>query len=212
VLYGCAAMNVDMKTGAPAYGLADMHRCTLIGGQMARRYKLPMRSSNFSAANAADFASGYESANSVMAAMNAGAHLLMHAAGWVEGGLCTSYEKFVLDVEIVQTLSQILEPVRIDADTLAIEEIEAVGPGGHFFGTERTIATYESAFYRPLISQTQNYGAWMEGGGKTATERAMAIWQEALKIYTEPAIDPGIREALTAFVTRRKQDGGAPIE
>ncbi len=212
VLYGCAAMNVDMKTGAPAYGLADMHRCTLIGGQMARRYKLPMRSSNFSAANIADFASGYESANSVMAAMNAGAHLIMHAAGWVEGGLCTSYEKFVLDVEIVQTLAQILEPVRIDADTLAVEEIEAVGPGGHFFGTERTIATYETAFYRPLVSQTQNYGAWMEGGGKSATERATAIWQEALKIYAEPAIDPGISEALAAFVAKRRQEGGAPID
>ncbi len=212
VLYGCAAMNADMKTGAPAYGLADMHRCTLIGGQLARRYNLPMRSSNFSAANTADFASGYESANSVMAAMNAGAHLIMHAAGWVEGGLCTSYEKFVLDVEIVQTLSQILEPVRIDADTLAIEEIEMVGPGGHFFGTERTIATYETAFYRPLISQTQNYGAWMEGGGKTATERATAIWQEALKTYVEPAIDPGIREALAGFVARRREEGGAPIE
>ncbi len=212
VLYGCAAMNVDMKTGAPAYGLADMHRCTLIGGQMARRYRLPMRSSNFSAANTADFASGYESASSVMAAMNAGAHLLMHATGWVEGGLCTSYEKFVLDVEIVQTMSQILEPVRIDADTLAAGEIEAVGPGGHFFGTERTIATYETAFYRPLISQTQNYGAWMEGGGKSATERAAAIWQEALKIYAEPPLDPGIGEALAAFVAKRKQEGGAPID
>ena len=212
VLYGCAAMNVDMKTGAPAYGLADMHRCTLIGGQMARRYKLPMRSSNFSAANSADFASGYESANSVMAAMTAGAHLLMHAAGWVEGGLCSSYEKFVLDVEIVQTMSQMLEPVRIDADTLALGEIEAVGPGGHFFGTERTIATYETAFYRPLISQTQNYGAWMEGGGKTAAERATGIWQEALKTYAEPPLDPAIREALAAFVARRKQEGGAPID
>lgn len=212
VLYGCAAMNVDMKTGAPAYGLADMHRCTLIGGQMARRYKLPMRSSNFSAANSVDFASGYESANSVMAAMTAGAHLLMHAAGWVEGGLCTSYEKFVLDVEIVQTMSQMLEPVRIDADTLALEEIEAVGPGGHFFGTERTIATYETAFYRPLISQTQNYGAWMEGGGKSAAERATGIWQEALKTYAEPPLDPAIREALAAFVARRKEEGGAPID
>lgn len=212
VLYGCAAMNVDMKTGAPAYGLADMHRCTLIGGQLARRYMLPMRSSNFSASNTTDFASGHESASSVMAAMTAGAHLLMHAAGWVEGGLCTSYEKFVLDVEIVQTMSQMLEPVRIDADTLAVGEIATVGPGGHFFGTERTIATYETAFYRPLISQTQNHGAWMEGGGKTAPERAAAIWQEALKTYAEPPLDPGIREALSAFVAKRKEEGGAPID
>ena len=205
-------MNVDMKTGAPAYGLADMHRCTVIGGQLARRYKLPLRSSNFSASNIADFASGYESANAVSAAMASGANLLMHAAGWLEGGLCTSYEKFVLDCEIVQTAQQMLEPVMVNADTLAFDEVEKVGPGGHFFGTDRTIATFETAFYRPLISTTQNYGAWLDGGGKTATERATAIWQEALRTYEEPVIDPGIREELAAFVARRREEGGAPID
>ncbi len=212
VLYGCAVMNVDMKTGAPAYGLADMHRCTIIGGQMARRYNMPMRSSNFSASNIPDFASGYESANSVFAAMMGGANLLMHAAGWVEGGLCTSYEKFVLDCEIVQSMTQMLEPVQMATSDFAFDEIEEVGPGGHFFGTERTIQTFETAFYRPLISTTQNYGAWMEGGGKTATERATAIWQEALKSYSEPIIDSSIREALHAFVARRREQGGSPID
>lgn len=212
VLYGCAAMNVDMKTGAPAYGLADMQRCTLIGGQMARRYNMPMRSSNFSSANIPDFASGYESANACFAAASAGANLLMHAAGWVEGGLCTSYEKFVLDCEIVQSLAQTLEPVKIDADTLALDEIAAVGPGGHFFGTERTIATFETAFYRPLVSSTQNYGAWLEAGGKSAAERATAIWQGALAAYAEPAIDPAIAEALSAYVAKRREQGGAPID
>jgi trimethylamine--corrinoid protein Co-methyltransferase len=205
-------MNVDMKTGAPAYGLADMHRCTIIGGQMARRYGLPLRSSNFSASNIADFASGYESANASFAGIGAGANLLMHAAGWVEGGLCTSYEKFVLDCEIVQTLAQMLEPVTINADTLALDEIAAVGPGGHFFGTERTIATFETAFYRPLVSATQNYGAWHDAGAKTATERATLVWQEALSTYTEPAIDPAIRDELEAFVARRKEQGGAPLD
>lgn len=212
VLYGCAAVNVDMKTGAPAYGLADMHRCTVIGGQLARRYRLPLRSSNFSASNIADFASGYESANAVSAAMASGANLLMHAAGWMEGGLCTSYEKFVLDCEIVQTLEQMLQPVVINSDTLALEEIMSVGPGGHFFGTGRTIATFETAFYRPLISSTQNYGAWTDGGAKSAAERASAIWQEALKTYEEPALDPGIREALASFVARRREEGGAAID
>lgn len=212
VLYGCAVINVDMKTGAPAYGLADMHRCTVVGGQMARRYNMPMRSSNFSASNIPDFASGYESANAVYAAMSSGANLLMHATGWVEGGLCTSYEKFVLDCEIVQTMMQMLEPVPMAASDFALEEIAKVGPGGHFFGTERTIATFESAFYRPLVSTTQNYGAWMEAGGKTATERAAGIWQEALKTYVEPALDGGVREALAAFVARRREQGGAPLD
>ena len=212
VLYGCAAMNVDMKTGAPAYGIADMHRCTLIGGQMARRYRMPMRSSNFSASNIPDFASGLESTGSVFAAMNAGAHLLMHAAGWVEGGLCTSYEKFVLDCEIVQTMMQLMEPVSVTKDSLALDEIAAVGPGGHFFGTERTIATFETAFYRPMISSTQNHGAWLEAGGKTAAERATGVWQEALQIYQAPAMNPAIREALEAFVAKRTAECGSPID
>lgn len=212
VFYGCAAMNVDMKTGAPAYGLADMHRCTLIGGQLARRLKLPLRSSNFSSANVPDFASGHESAASVWAAMNAGASLLMHAAGWVEGGLCTSYEKFVLDCEIVQTMAALFDPVAVDGDRLAVEEMAEVGPGGHFFATARTMATYETAFYRPLVSQTQNYGAWIEAGARSAAERATAIWQEALKTYEQPPIDPAIREALDDFVARRSAEGGAVIE
>ena len=173
---------------------------------------MPMRSSNFSASNIPDFASGYESANSVYAAMASGANLLMHAAGWVEGGLCTSYEKFVLDCEIVQSMTQMLEPVRVETSDFAFDEIESVGPGGHFFGTERTIATFETAFYRPLVSTTQNYGAWMEGGAKTATERATAIWQEAIKTYSEPPIDDSIGEALSAFVAKRREQGGAPID
>ncbi len=212
VLYGCASLNVDMRTGAPAYGLSDMHRCTIIGGQMARRYGLPLRSSNFSSANVADFASGYESATSCFAALSSGAHLLMHAVGWVEGGLCTSYEKFVLDAEIVQSMAHIMQPVPIDDDSLALQEIAEVGPGGHFFGTQRTLKTVETAFYRPLVSTTQNYGAWMEAGGKTATERATGIWQEALATYTEPPLEPAIREELEAFVAKRREEGGAAID
>lgn len=212
VLYGCAAMPVDMRTGAPGYGLADMQRCTIIGGQLARFYGIPMRSSNFSAANIPDFASGYESANASFAAVTSGAHLLMHAAGWVEGGLCTSYEKFVLDCEIVQSLQQLLEPVRVDEHSLALDEIAEVGPGGHFFGTQRTLDTVETAFYRPLISSTQNYGAWMEQGGKSAAERATLVWQEALSAYAEPSLDPSIAEALDAFVAKRREQGGAPID
>lgn len=212
VLFGCASKNVDMKTGAPAYGLAEMMRCTIIGGQMARRYGLPLRSSNFSASNIPDFASGYESANAVQSAMAAGANLLMHAAGWVEGGLCTSYEKFVLDCEIVQSIAHIMQPVPINADTLALDELADVGPGGHFFGSPRTLETVETAFYRPLVSTTQNYGAWVEAGARDAAQRATGIWQEALATYTEPPLDPAIREELATFVATRKEQGGAPID
>jgi trimethylamine--corrinoid protein Co-methyltransferase len=212
VVFGCASKNVDMKTGAPAYGLAEMMRCLIIGGQLARRYGMPLRTSNFSASNIPDFASGYESANAVQSSIAAGTNLLMHVAGWVEGGLCTSYEKFVLDCEIAQSIAHILQPVPIDSDTLALDEIREVGPGGHFFGQPRTISTVETAFYRPLVSSTQNYGAWMEAGGRDAAQRATAIWQEALASYAQPAIDPAIREALHAFAAKRKEQGGAPID
>jgi len=212
ILYGCAAKNVDMKTGAPAYGLVEAYRCKQIGGQMARRYGIPLRSSNFSSSNTPDFASGYESQGSVWSAMTAGANLLMHAAGWIEGGLCASFEKFVLDIELLQMMAQYLEPVRIDADTLAVDEIAEVGPGGHFFGTSRTIATVASAFYQPLISSTQNYGAWVEAGALDATQRANRIYRQALKEYEQPALDPAIAEQLAAFVARRKAEGGAPID
>jgi trimethylamine--corrinoid protein Co-methyltransferase len=212
VLYGCAAMPVDMKTGAPAYGWADMNRFTLIGAQMARRYRMPMRSSNFSSENLPDYLSGMQSAFMSYSAMASGAHLLMHAAGWVEGGLCTSYEKFVLDCEIVQSLTHMMTPAEMSSDALALDEIAAVGPGGHFFGTERTMATYDSAFYRPLVSSTQNHGAWLEAGAKDAAQRATAIWQEALRNYEEPVIDASRREAMAAFVTKRKEEGGAPLD
>ena len=212
VVFGCASMNVDMKTGAPAYGMAEMARCHIIAGQMARHYGMPLRTANFSASNIPDFASGYESANALNSSLMAGSNVLMHAAGWVEGGLCTSYEKFVLDCEIAQSLVHMLQPIQVDEETLALDELAAIGPGGHFFGTERTLATVESAFYRPLVSSTQNYGAWMEAGGKDAATRATAVWQEALATYVQPPLDPAIAEAMMEFVTKRKAEGGAPLD
>lgn len=212
VFYGLAALNVDMKTGSPAYGWADMHRCSIAGAQMARRYNLPIRSSGFSSPNAPDFLAGSETATSSYTAMAAGTHFLLHAVGWLEGGLCTSYEKFVLDCEIIQTLMHMMSPAKIDADELALDEIAEVGPGGHFFGTPRTIATYENAFYQPLTAVTQNHGAWLEAGSKSAAERALPIWQEALRTYEQPALDPSRAEAMRAFVAKRKEEGGAPLD
>ncbi len=212
VVYGCAAMNVDMRTGAPAYGWADMQRFTFVGAQMARRCGLPLRSSNFSTSNVPDFLSGMESANTGFAALSSGAHLLMHAAGWAEGGLCTSYEKFVLDCEIVQSLMHMAAPVDLSDEALALDEIASVGPGGHFFGSAHTLETYETAFYRPLVETTQNYGAWAEAGAKDAAARATAIWQEALRVYEPPPFDAARLDEMTAFVAKRKEEGGAPLD
>jgi trimethylamine---corrinoid protein Co-methyltransferase len=210
-VFGCAAMNIDMKTGAPAMGFPDMHRCTLIAGQLASRYRMPLRSSNFCSGNIPDFISGVESTASVFSALMAGANLIMHAAGWMENGLCTSYEKFVLDCEIMQMAGHILERASITSEFISLAEIKSVGAGGHFLGTDRTIATYETAFYRPLISSTQNYGAWLEAGGKSSSERATVVWQEALRNYQKPGLEPERMEAMWEFVSRRREEGGAPL-
>ncbi|HEX2431491.1 MAG TPA: trimethylamine methyltransferase family protein [Aestuariivirgaceae bacterium] len=212
VLYGNAAKNVDLKTGAPAYGLAESYRFTHIGGQLARRYRMPLRSSAFCASNLPDAAAMLEGVGAIWAAITAGANLLMHGAGWLEGGLCSSFEKFVLDVEVLQNMAVWLKPVTIDAETLALDEIAEVGPGGHFFGTARTIATFETAFHQPIISTTQNYGAWLEAGGLDATRRAHRLYRQALAEYEPPAIADDIREALDAFVARRTGEGGAPLD
>ena len=212
VVYGCASLNVDMRTGAPAYGMSDLMRGHIIAGQMARHVAMPLRTSNFSSSNIPDYASGYESAQSVQSSLAARTSLLMHGAGWVEGGLCCSYEKFVLDCEVMQSAAHAIQPVVVNDDTLALDEIREIGPGGHFFGSARTLATVETAFYRPMVSITQNYGAWMETGGKDSAQRATAIWQHALSIYEEPQMAAARKEQLRDFVDRRKAEGGAPID
>ncbi len=211
VIYGAHIKNIDLKTGAPAYGLPESFKGNQLAGQMARFYGLPYRSSNFNASNAVDAAAAYESQGTTFAAISGGVNLLMHAAGWLEGGLCASFDKFVIDVEMLQGMACYLDPVRIDAETLAVDEITQVGPGGHFFGTPRTIATYENAFYSPLVSITQNYGAWKEAGAPDATTRAHRLYKQALAEYEQPVIDPAIRESLEVFVARRKEEGGSPL-
>ena len=205
-------INVDMKTGAPAFGSPEANKALQVGAQLARSLGLPFRAANFNSSNAPDAQALYESQASLWAAVTAGTNLVMHAAGWLEGGLCSSFEKFVLDVEILQIMSAYLAPVPVNAETLSIGEIAEVGPGGHFFGTERTIAGYEQAFYAPLISSTQNYGAWQEAGGKDATQRAHDIYQRALKEYRQPDLAEDRQAALTAFVERRVAEGGAPMD
>ena len=211
VVYGGAVTSVDMKTGAPAYASPEYLQAAHITGQLARRYKMPFRSSNFCTSNAADAQAMIEAMGASFAALTGGANILMHGVGWLEGGLCSSFEKFILDVEMLQMLSAYLEPVEISTRTLALDEIASVGPGGHFFGTDHTIADYEHAFYRPVVATTLNHGAWKEAGGEDATKRANAIWKQALAEYIEPPMDAGVREALAAFVAKRSEEGGAPI-
>jgi trimethylamine--corrinoid protein Co-methyltransferase len=211
VLYGAATSNVDMRTGSPGYGSPESVRATFISGQLCRRYGMPMRSSNFNGSTSADYQAAIESQLAACSAISAGANLLMHAAGWIEGGLCASFEKFVLDVEMLQMMAVWLEPPRIDKETLALDVIAEVGPGGHFFGTGQTIQHYESAFYLPMVFNTRSHGQWVEDGKLDATARAHQVYLQAMKECKPPTLDPGRREAIHAFVERRKAEGGAPL-
>ena len=209
VMYGAFTSNVDMRSGAPAFGTPENTKANIIAGQLARRYGLPYRTSNANASNAVDLQATYETCMSTWGAVMGGGNLIYHAAGWLEGGLTASYEKLILDVEILQNMMEILRPIDFSADELGFDAIQSVLPGGHFFGAEHTMARYETAFYRPMLSDWTNYGGWQAAGSHDALERATALWQRALAEYEEPALDPAIRESLDAYVARRREAIGA---
>jgi trimethylamine---corrinoid protein Co-methyltransferase len=208
VMYGGFTSNVDMKSGAPAFGTPEYVRAALVGGQLARRYKIPYRSSNACAANTVDAQAAYESEMSTWGAVMGHANMVMHGAGWMEGGLVASFEKVILDAEILQGMGEFMQPLVVNDDTLAFDAIKEVGPGGHFFGVGHTLERYETAFYSPILSDWRNFESWREAGGLTAAQRANAIWKQLLADYQPPPLDPAIDEGLKAFVDRRKREGG----
>jgi trimethylamine--corrinoid protein Co-methyltransferase len=210
VVYGSFTSNVDMKSGSPAFGTPEYVKAAFGAGQMARFLGLPWRSSNATASNIPDAQSAYESQMSLWGALMGGCNFILHAAGWLESGLTTSYEKFILDIEMLQMFAEVFQPVGAAPSDLALEAIAEVGAGGHFFGCAHTMERYRSAFYAPLVSDWRNSGQWADDGSKTATERATGIYQETLARYVAPARDPAVVEALDAYVSRRTSEGGAP--
>ncbi len=212
VAYGGFTSNVDMKSGAPAFGTPEYMKAQLVGGQLARRYSLPYRTSNTCAANTVDAQAAYESVFSLWGVIQGGGNLMMHAAGWLEGGLRCSYEKTILDIDMLQMVAEFLTPLELSEDALAVEAIRDVGPGGHFFGTAHTQARYRNAFYSPIVSDWRNFESWAQAGSPTAIERANRVWKERLAGFEAPAMDAAIREELDAFVERRIAEGGAPTD
>jgi trimethylamine--corrinoid protein Co-methyltransferase len=180
----------------------------MAGGQLARRYNLPYRSSNCSTSNTVDAQAAYESCMAVWGSVMGGANMIKHGAGWMEGGLVASYEKMILDAEILQTMGEALQPFAVDDDAIGIEAIREVGPGGHFFGAAHTLARYETAFYAPMLSDWRNYETWREAGALDTAQRANAIWKQLLADYEKPPLDPGVDEALKDYIARRKAEGG----
>jgi trimethylamine--corrinoid protein Co-methyltransferase len=210
VMYGSFTSNVDMKSGSPAFGTPEYAKAAFGAGQLARHIKVPWRCSSATAANSPDAQAAYESQMSLWGALLGGCHFILHAAGWLEGGLTASFEKFILDVEMLQMFAELFQPVPATADELGIEAVAEVGPGGHFFAAAHTMLRYRDAFYTPLVSDWRNYGAWADAGGKSATERAAAVCRDTLASFQPPPMEASVREALAAFVERRSREGGAP--
>lgn len=204
--YGHFTSNVDMRSGSPAFGTPEYAQSLIMSGQLARRYKLPLRSSNTTASACVDLQAVYESDMSINACIQAHVNNVMHAGGWLEGGLTCSFEKLILDAELLQMQSAFLEPVIIDEDTLAFDAIEEVGAGGHYFGAAHTLERYQDAFYQPILSDWRNFETWRDDGGRTALDRANSIWKQLLRDYEKPPIDPALEEELQAFMAKRKQE------
>jgi trimethylamine--corrinoid protein Co-methyltransferase len=198
-----------MKSGSPAFGTPEYVKASWGAGQLARKLKLPWRSSAPTASNAPDAQGAYETQLSLWGAIQGGANIVAHTAGWLEGGLTASYEKFILDVEVAQMIAEICQPMPFDEAELAISAIREVGPGGHFFGCQHTMERYATAFYKPLVSDWSNFGQWTENGSLTATQRANRLWKKIVAEFEPPKQDPAIREELKAYVERRISEGGA---
>jgi trimethylamine--corrinoid protein Co-methyltransferase len=209
VMYGAFTSNVDMRSGAPAFGTPENAKANIASGQLARRYQLPYRTSNASASNSADAQGAYETQMSLWGAMLGHGNLIYHAAGWQEGGLVASFEKLILDVEMLQMMIEFLQPIVVDDAELALDAQREVLPGGHFFGAAHTMQRYQSAFYQPLVSSWQSYENWQASGARDATQRATVIWRRALSEYEKPAMDPAVLEALDAYVAKRREQIGA---
>jgi len=213
---GTFTSNVDMKSGAPAFGTPEYMRATQMTGQMARFYGLPMRSSGVCTANVPDGQAMWETSNSLWAAVQSGTNLVYHAAGWLEGGLIASPEKFVMDCELLQIIQRYMEPqiVATTPDDIAIQAVKDVGwePGANYFSIDHTQERYTDAFYSPIASDWTNFEAWNLNGATWTAKRAHKIYKDIINEFTPPPIEDGIREELAAFVAKRKAEGGAPTD
>jgi trimethylamine--corrinoid protein Co-methyltransferase len=212
-VYGGFTSNVDMRSGSPAFGTPENALANIASGQLARKYNLPYRSSACNASNAVDAQATYETQMALWSSVMGHGNLIYHTAGWLEGGLVASFEKLVIDCEMLQHMSKMLQPLKIDLDEVGLEAMREVGPGGHFFGCAHTMERYKTAFYEPFISDWQNSENWVLAGSKDATARATELWPKILEEFEPPAVDAAVKEALQAYMAKRKEalGGEEPI-
>jgi trimethylamine---corrinoid protein Co-methyltransferase len=213
VVFGSFLLNTDMQSGSPSFGTPESAIGLLCTGQIARHFNLPWRSGGgLTSSQTPDAQAAYEALMTMLPTFLAGANFVMHAAGWLEGGLVSSYEKYIVDIEILRMLKHEFKPLEVNEDTLAYGAHEEVGSGGHFLGAAHTLEHFRTCFYRPLLSSTENFDRWSKNGGADAAERAGRIVQETLDSYEQPPVDDAVRDQLRDYVARRRIElGDEPI-
>jgi trimethylamine---corrinoid protein Co-methyltransferase len=209
VIFGSFLSNIDMQSGSPSFGTPESGIGLLCTGQLARHYGLPFRTGGgLNSSQTCDAQAAYESLMTLLPTFLAGTNFVMHAAGWLEGGLVSCYEKFIVDIELLRMLRVEFTPLEIDEASLAFGAHEEVGHGGHFLGAAHTMERFRECFYRPLLSSTANYERWLKLGGKDTTARAGEICAKTLGAYEPPPLDDAIRAELEEYVTRRRTELG----
>ncbi len=209
VCYGTFTSNVDMKSGAPVFGTPEHFRASLAAGQLARLIGLPWRSASGSAANLGDVQAANETQFGTWGCLMAGATVIIHAAGWLEGGLTVGYEKLITDIEVLQMIAELCVAGEEGGSDLGLDAIADVQPGGHFFGTPHTMARYQTEFYEPLVADYANFGTWAERGSVDATTRATGLWQNILATPPDVPVNDARRGALQDYIAKATATGGA---
>ena len=209
VVFGSFLSNVDMQSGSPQFGTPESGIGLLCTGQIARSLKLPFRGGGgLNSSQSIDTQAGYQTLMTMMPTFLAGTNWVMHSAGWLEGGLVSSYDKFIVDIEILQALMAEFTPLEFNEDTLAFSAHEEVGHGGHFLGAAHTMERFRDCFYRPFLTNSDNYERWNRLGAKDTRARAEEIWKKKLEEYVAPEIDASVLTGLKDYVAKRKSELG----
>jgi trimethylamine--corrinoid protein Co-methyltransferase len=207
VIFGSFVGAISMRTGAPTFGTAEATQMIFATAQLARRIGVPCRSGgSLCSSKVADAQAGYESAHTLLPTLLAGVNYVTHAAGLLEGGLTTGYEKFVMDADQCAMMQALAGGMDLSARGQALDAIREVGPGSHFLGCAHTQANFEAAFYQSTIADYSSFEQWSGEGRLTAEQRANGFWKKMLSEYQDPGIDPVADEALLDFIARRKSE------
>jgi trimethylamine--corrinoid protein Co-methyltransferase len=209
VIFGSFLSNIDMQSGSPCFGTPESAMGLLCTGQIARHFGLPFRAGGgLTSSQTPDAQAAYEALMTLLPTFLAGTNWVMHSAGWLEGGLVSCYEKFIIDIELLKMLRVEFTPMEIDEASLAFDAHMEVGHGGHFLGAAHTLERFRTCFYRPLLSSSENYERWMGKGARDAAARAGEIYQKTLSEYEQPPLDDAIRAELAEYVTKRRAELG----